>query len=200
MSEPTTLEEFHDMLYAFTYNDLDGNGVDDTYGIDMSWAWMGLWPVYGAFGFVNNTNAGQYYVQDDGSVIYTTVTEEYKQALSIIKEWYDEGIIDPEAVTDDRSAVRTKWANGTIGTMVDSQTWFYSNRGSSSIIALAEDVFGEGAVDVLGSLTTEYGDGIVHSAVQYPNVYSNRALCFSDNATDEQNHRSPPDPRRHDFR
>lgn len=186
MSEPTTLDELHDLLYAFTFNDPDGNGKDDTYGIDASWDWFGLWPVYGAFGFVNDTNRGNFYLQEDGSVIYTPATQEYMQALTIIKAWYDEGIIDPNCITDDRSAVRTKWANGTIGTMVDSQTWFYSNRGSSSIIALAEDVFGEGTVDVMGALTTDHGDGKVYSATKFPNVSSNRALCFSANATDEQ--------------
>lgn len=30
---PTSLDELYDVLYAFTYNDPDGNGVDDTYGI-----------------------------------------------------------------------------------------------------------------------------------------------------------------------
>lgn len=186
LSEPTTLDELHDLLYAFTFNDPDGNGVNDTYGIDASWSWMGIWPVYGAFGFVNNTNSGNFYLQDDGSVIYTTALEEYQSALAIIKEWYDEGIIDPNCITDDRSAVRTKWANGTIGVMVDSQTWYYSNRGASSIIALAEDVFGKDTVDVMGPLTTEYGDGKVYSAVKFPNVWSNRALCFTADATDEQ--------------
>jgi len=186
MTEPTTLDEFHDMLYAFTYNDPDGNGVDDTYGIDAIWAWTGVWPVYGAFGFINSSGSGHYDLHDDGTVTYTTVQEEYKQALAIIEQWYQEGIIDPECITDDRSAVRTKWANGSVGAMVDTQTWWYSNRGSSSIIALAEDVFGEGTVDVLGPLTTTYGDGVVHTGAGFPGVHANRALAFSDNATDEQ--------------
>lgn len=186
MTEPTTLDEFHDMLYAFTYNDPDGNGIDDTYGIDAIWAWMGLWPVYGAFGFVNDSNAGQYYLQDNGTVKYTTVQESYKQALAIIEQWYQEGIIDPECITDDRSAVRTKWANGTVGAMVDSQTWYYSNRGSSSIAAMVQEAYGENACEVMGPLTSQYGDGKVYSAVKFPNISSNRALCFSDNATDEQ--------------
>lgn len=186
MSEPTTLDELHDLLYAFTYNDPDGNGVDDTYGIDVSYAWCGLWPVYGSFGFVNGLSSGSFYQQEDGSVTYTVVTDAYKQALSIIKQWYDEGIIDPSSVTDDRSAIRTKWANGTIGSMVDSQTWFYSNRGSSSIAAMAQEVYGEGSVDILGAITSQNGDGKVYSSVNYPSVRNNRAVCFTADATDEQ--------------
>ena len=34
-------------------------------------------------------------------------TEEYRQALEILNQWYEEGIIDPECITDDRSA--GKW-------------------------------------------------------------------------------------------
>lgn len=30
---PTTLDELHDVLYAFTFDDPDGNGQDDTYGL-----------------------------------------------------------------------------------------------------------------------------------------------------------------------
>lgn len=187
MSEPTTLEELHDLLYAFTYEDPDGNGKDDTYGIDIGTNWMGLWPVYGAFGFAQSQNSkGSYQLQEDGSVIYTSVQDAYKSALGVIKEWYDEGIIDPECITDKRDQVRTKWSNGTIGVMVDSQTWYYSNRGSSSIIGMVEDVFGEGTVEVMGPLSTAYGDGTVYASALYPNASANRALCFTANATDEQ--------------
>lgn len=187
MSEPTTLDELHDLLYAFTFDDPDGNGQKDTYGIDIGTNWMGLWPVYGAFGFAQSQNGkGSYQLQDDGSVIYTSVQDAYKSALGVIEEWYDEGIIDPECITDKRDQVRTKWANGTIGVMVDSQTWYYSNRGSSSIIAMVEDVFGEGTVEVMGPLTTTYGDGTVYASALYPNASANRALCFTANAADEQ--------------
>lgn len=186
-SEPTTLDELHDLLYAFTYEDPDGNGKDDTYGIDIGTNWMGLWPVYGAFGFAQSQNSkGSYQLQEDGSVIYTSVQDAYKSALGVIKEWYDEGIIDPECITDKRDQVRTKWSNGIIGVMVDSQTWYYSNRGSSSIIGMVEDVFGEGTVDVMGPLTTAYGDGTVYASALYPNASANRAICFTANATDEQ--------------
>lgn len=183
MSEPTTLDEFHDMLYAFTYDDPDGNGKDDTYGTSCIYDNYGVMQVFGAFGI---SLPDVYLLQDDGRVIYNAVTEEYKAALRVMKEWYDEGIIDPESATDDRSATRTKWSNGTIGAMPDAVTWTDSNRGSSSIVAMVESVFGEGTVDVLGPLTTTYGDGTVYSTKKYPEVMSNRGLCFTAEASDEQ--------------
>ena len=32
---PKTIEDVYNMLYAFTYDDPDGNGVDDTYGLEL---------------------------------------------------------------------------------------------------------------------------------------------------------------------
>ena len=183
MSEPTTLDELHDLLYAFTYNDPDGNGQDDTYGIDSIYAWRGLWPVMGAFGMATPDN---YHLNDDGTVTYNAATEDYRTALGIIKEWYDEGIIDPECITDDRAAVRTKWADGRTGAMVDSETWFYSYRGSSNIIALVEEPVGENTVDVMSALTTEYGDGNVYSNADFPSACGMASMFFTANATDEQ--------------
>lgn len=183
MKEPTTLDELHDLLYAFTYNDPDGNGKNDTYGIDASRRWRGLWPVLGAFGIADKT----YTLEDDGSVTYSMVSDEYKKALTVIKQWYDEGIIDPSAVTDDRNTVRQKWCNGETGAMVDTQTWYYSNRGTASIIGMVESIFGENVVDVMGPLTTTYGDGTVYTSTGYPGVVDgNRSLCFTAEATDEQ--------------
>lgn len=183
MEEPETLDELHDLLYAFTYNDPDGNGVDDTWGIDVIYDWWGMWPVFGAFGMAG---PNYYHLNDDGTVIYNAATEDYKTALGILKEWYDEGIIHSECITDDRAAVRTKWADGRIGMMVDSETWFYSSRSSSSIIALAEDTFGENTVDVMDALTTEYGDGTVYTNKAYPTTMGMASMFFTASATDEQ--------------
>lgn len=185
LTEPTTLDELHDMLYAFTYEDPDGNGVDDTYGISFLWSGTSnmLWPIFGAFGFAY---PDAYVQAEDGTVSYNAASEEYREALQILKEWYDEGIIDPECVTDDRSAMRTKWANGTLGAMCDNQTWCFDSRGTASVVNMVESVYGENTVDVLGTLTSQYGDGTVYSGVNTPSVFSNKGMCFTANATDEQ--------------
>ena len=36
LGTPETIQDVYDMLYAFTYNDPDGNNVDDTYGMEMT--------------------------------------------------------------------------------------------------------------------------------------------------------------------
>lgn len=185
LKEPSTLEELHDMLYAFTYDDPDGNGADDTYGTSFLWSSTSniLWPVFGAFGIAFPDS---YCLNEDGTVTYNAASGEYREALRVLKKWYEEGIIDPECITDDRSAMRTKWSNGTLGAMCDNQTWCFDSRGNASVINMVESVYGENTVDVLGPLTTEYGDGTVYSGVNTPGAFSNKALCFTANATDEQ--------------
>ena len=49
LQAPTTLDELHDVLYAFTNNDPDQNGVNDTVGMTGR-GLDGLEPIFGAFG------------------------------------------------------------------------------------------------------------------------------------------------------
>ena len=183
LSEPTTLQEYHDMLYAFTFNDPDGNGVNDTYGTSCVMADKGLWPVLGAFGFVKPK---LYTRMDDGTVVLNGATEDYRTALGILRDWYAEGIIDPESVTDDRSAMRAKWAAGQLGSITSDVGWGTTLYANANLFAMVEDVIPGSQVELMGALTSPYGDGNVYSAVNYPSVFLNKALCFTADATDEQ--------------
>ncbi len=61
----------HDVLYAFTFNDPDGNGVKDTYGFSGAAAATGSSACFpmdcfiGSFGVTGVAN-GYFYVGDDG--------------------------------------------------------------------------------------------------------------------------------------
>ena len=51
-----------------------------------------------------------WYQNDAGELIYGSTTEEMKEALSIVREWYQEGIVDPQLGTrtwDDITALMT---------------------------------------------------------------------------------------------
>lgn len=185
LEEPKTLEELHDMLYAFTFNDPDGNGIDDTYGLGSITDYFGVWPILGAFGVSSGFKSGVFLQGEDGSVTYSAVSDGYKQALEVIKEWYDEGIIHPESLTDDRAAVRTKWQNGTIGAMTDNVCWAWRSE-ASNIMDMVDDVYGPGTAKMLSPITTEYGDGTVYATEDMNNLDPNFNLMFTASATDEQ--------------
>lgn len=90
---PTTLEEYHEVFRAFTFDDPDGNGVDDTYGMT-GLGMEALEPYLGAFGV---TGIHENYWYEEGGVLKPqALNPKAKEALQVLKDWYAEGIIDPE--------------------------------------------------------------------------------------------------------
>ena len=119
---PTTLDELHDVLYAFTYNDPDGDGVDNTYGV----ASDGLRQLWGAYGVNPGACDGRtdhsYFQLIDGKPQYAATSEQYKEALKVARQWYEEGIIDPEFITGENTggywAISNSLINHRIGMTV----------------------------------------------------------------------------------
>ena len=110
---PKTLEEFTEVMKAFTFDDPDGNGVDDTYGyigITGNPDW-GFSPIFGAFG----TCPGIWYAKEDGTVTRGELEPGTKEALKYIKSLYDMGVIDPEWMTIDFEGAKNKMVSGTAG-------------------------------------------------------------------------------------
>ncbi|MBQ7636127.1 MAG: extracellular solute-binding protein [Lachnospiraceae bacterium] len=89
LAEPTTWEDYYKMLYAFTYNDPDGNGVDDTVGLGLD-NWDGVWNIMMLwFGVPNDWG-----LDKNGDLIFKFQTEEYKTALKAFRQLYSEGLIN----------------------------------------------------------------------------------------------------------
>ena len=115
---PSTLEELEAALYAFTYNDPDGNGLNDTYGMssgsDKENGKRFFSSIFGAYGI----NPFCWTIENDAAKFGFT-TDACKEALQLLHKWYDMGIIDPEFVTDQCRTSGTdiayKFANGKIG-------------------------------------------------------------------------------------
>lgn len=99
---PQTIEDVYDMLYKFTYGDPDGNGKDDTYGMEMT-------KYTGPFDIIQTWfGCGNGWQEVDGELVPVHMTEEYKEAIDWIKKLYDEGIIRSDWATVDTS----EWSNG----------------------------------------------------------------------------------------
>ena len=89
LKEPTDLESFYNMLYAFTYNDPDGNGVDDTVGLFLD-SWSGVWDIMMTWFGVPNV----WGIDENGDLIHKSQTPEYKTALAEFRKWYADGVIN----------------------------------------------------------------------------------------------------------
>ena len=111
LDPPTTIEEFEAVLKAFTQDDPDGNGVDDTYGITgVNWRSYTMAPYMQAFG----TNIDLWY-ENDGVVKYGTVQPETKEALALMNRWYMAGYIAPNTFEQDWEAFRSDLYNSRAG-------------------------------------------------------------------------------------
>lgn len=91
---PTTLDELVDVAYQFTYNDPDGNGVDDTYGFGCALTgkyFDAMMPVLGAYGVVRD-----WMPTADGTYVTWQITDECKEAIKYFKKnIYEKGLVDP---------------------------------------------------------------------------------------------------------
>lgn len=100
--DPQTIEDVYNMLYKFTYEDPDGNGEDDTYGLEMT-KYTGPFDVMQTWFGVGNG-----WQEVDGQLLPVHMVPEYKEALDWFRKLYEEGIMRPDWVTIDTS----EWSNG----------------------------------------------------------------------------------------
>lgn len=111
---PQTLADFEKVIYAFTNDDPDGNGIKDTYGLSSE----GMNVVFGAFGQI--VFADQLYFSiKDGEQVIGALQPEMKEALQYLRKWYQDGVIDPEFITGENKGgykhLSHAFINGRIG-------------------------------------------------------------------------------------
>ncbi len=119
---PTTLDEFYDVLYAFTYNDPDGNGLDDTYGfgafIESNATLKGypgsrLWPIMGAF---NVPGLWDFTRENLG---LSLLNPDFYDFMVFMKKCIDNGVIDPNWLSYKKDDFRAAWKQGRFGMMYE---------------------------------------------------------------------------------
>jgi putative aldouronate transport system substrate-binding protein len=87
MPTPTTMDEYYDMLKAFTTQDPDGNGQNDTYGLT-GWLWQ--------VNFITWVDMYAWVKGDDGKWIPGFISPQMLDALKFYNKLYQEKILDPE--------------------------------------------------------------------------------------------------------
>lgn len=107
IDDPTTLDEMYELLRSFTYDDPDGNGKDDTYGLtpglDLTW-------VFFAYG-IDVTG----YIYEDGQWIHGMLSKRCAEPIKFIKKLYDEGILDQDFATISLSDSENTFCSGDAG-------------------------------------------------------------------------------------
>ncbi|MGG1515503.1 extracellular solute-binding protein [Paenibacillus oryzisoli] len=139
---PTTLDELHDVLKAFTKNDPDKNGKNDTFGLG-GYKMSMFNSIFGAFGVaivsptIAATSGPVYWTEKNGKIVKSFVTPEAKQALAVLQQWYKEGLIDPEFAVMEQKFAEERIGNSKVGVFEGDA---FSVRGSTYLVSLLKTV------------------------------------------------------------
>lgn len=117
LEAPTTIDEFTEVMRAFSEDDPDGNGQNDTYGFGT----YNLNMFYGAFGGA----PGFYHKNDAGQIEIGSISEGYKNALMYYKDLYAKKYIEPEVPTQKEEQFWQKLSQGKFGAYVGWWSWYH---------------------------------------------------------------------------
>lgn len=114
LKDPTTPAGFKQMVKAFTEQDPDGNGKNDTAGF--SWVGIKGWSAPYWKMFLPEV-PGEYFIDKETGEIKNTayLTEDVKTALSFFRDLYAQGVMSKTWISDQKSDVESKYINGQIG-------------------------------------------------------------------------------------
>ncbi|MEW5816998.1 MAG: extracellular solute-binding protein [Spirochaetota bacterium] len=115
-----TLDDWYKILRAFAYNDPDGNGKQDTYGITFGHTLYDATPWFGTLGLQ------RLYARDKDGKIYSPWTQD---AAAPVFEWlarlYREKILEPNFVTNGSGAMRDLFMSNKVGVISYWRNWIH---------------------------------------------------------------------------
>jgi len=136
LEEPKTIQDVWDIAKAFTENDPDGNGVDDTYGLGINGSSVfhtvgGLDRLFKMFGVSPGDPYGSIpFVEYEGSAVWGgSLAEQMETGLQWLADMYEAGYIPKDFITAGVDQVRQDASTGRIGMYFGSMSgannvWF----------------------------------------------------------------------------
>ena len=128
LSVPKTIDEYLDVMRAFTFDDPDKNGKNDTYGygafIEINNYEEGLGrrldPIFGAFGVAGTWNM----TEKEAGLNVRKIA--YYDAVNTVAIMQREGIIDPNWLGYKKDSFRAAWKAGRFGIMREQHSAYAS--------------------------------------------------------------------------
>ncbi|WP_152658332.1 extracellular solute-binding protein [Oceanobacillus sp. CFH 90083] len=180
-----TLDELEEVAKAFLENDPgdSGNPVGIPFENYLNAGGYGSFTM-DSIAAVFEGQPKKYLIEEDGSITYGSTSEGTKQALEVMNDWFNEGIIDPQFGTRSFDDIMALLTNGQTG--IATGAWHIPDWGLSNVremdnnarftaYALADD---EGKVNVAEQKTTggsfivvKKGYGHPEKAVEMLNLF-----------------------------
>jgi putative aldouronate transport system substrate-binding protein len=118
LGEPQDLDEYYRMLKAFTTQDPDGNGVNDTYGLALGYTNYDTTGIFGAYGLMYG------FERDSAGNLYAPwATEESIPVHEWFRKLYKEGILEPNFITNTSSNFRDLFMTNKAGMVCYWAAW-----------------------------------------------------------------------------
>ena len=121
--DPRTVKDVYQMLWKFTYEDPDGNGKNDTFGLDLVYA--------GDFDIMQSWfGVGNGWTEQDGRLIPGHMQPEYMDAVNWFRKIYEDGLMPSDWAVRGNTAIMEATKTGECGVFVDvmdngRQIWAY---------------------------------------------------------------------------
>lgn len=142
---PETVDEYYELLKAYTFDDPDQNGKDDTYGLTIdnnvsSFDILGIWGI-----------DPESWVYEDGRWIPGYISDECIDGLAFLQKLFKEGILDPEFTSNNSKAVEAKLTTNTFGSILRNADYGTLNKVIKNKFGAANTDI-ENPLDVIGLL------------------------------------------------
>ncbi|EOT44339.1 extracellular solute-binding protein [Enterococcus columbae] len=117
---PKNTEDLYNLAKAFTENDPDGNGKNDTYGIIIP-KWPGSINTNSPYDvFATWFGAGNTWVEKDGKLEPSFMNDEYLESMKYVKDMISKGYINKDFATLAADKWNDPFINGQGGIIVDT--------------------------------------------------------------------------------
>lgn len=123
LSAPTNMDEFETVIKAFTEDDPDGNGVDDTYGFTYAGdsiyntGWVAD-PVTLFSAYSGKNIPGSWAENENGELVYGSIHEGNKKALERMAQWHANGWLFQEAAATGAWDAMMQFTEGKAGIFI----------------------------------------------------------------------------------
>ena len=139
LENPTTLEEFKNMLIAFRDEDANGNGDPDD---EIPWggSWSGAYaerdPIFYAMGYAASGNLAVDHNKENPDIVFVPYEAQYKDYLLYMNDLWNEGLLDPDMFTQAETQVQATVLEGTIGFCAMSAPYVYVPETKDNWVAI----------------------------------------------------------------
>lgn len=147
LEAPTDINSLYAVAKAFSEQDPDGNGIDDTYGISGGSGIRGFHVIGMCFDFAFDN----YIIERDGKITNSLLQPGAVQALEWAKKFVDEGLMDPDIMT---TTGTNNAIAGKVGLHMISWPGMNKQYALDNIAAVNPNAYW----DVIGPLNNEMGE------------------------------------------